>query len=260
MRWPAAVVVLPGDAAQALTRAWVYTAFSRGERHLSVVQGADEALPRAVAGDPVAGRARPGCGPCCAAAAAARLRPTARTGPGGSRTRGASGAGAPPAGGSPARPAGRAAVRRVPTRGPPTCRRRQRHGVRPLGSRRSRSSGRPRSSVVVELVVEDGADVEAADDPLRVGLVEGRAQPLPRLGGLVGRRTPRGWSRPPPARTPCAGRRSRRARTPRRARRARRARCCPPTPPAPSSASVDSGSRSATRCAWASSRCGSTTV
>lgn len=49
MRWPAAVVVLPGDAAPGLTRAWVYTAFGRGERHLSVVQGAEAALPRAVA-------------------------------------------------------------------------------------------------------------------------------------------------------------------------------------------------------------------
>ncbi|MFE4450498.1 helix-hairpin-helix domain-containing protein [Streptomyces sp. NPDC056796] len=48
-RWPAAVVVLPGDAAQGLSRPWVYTAFSRGERHLSVVHGADQALPRAVA-------------------------------------------------------------------------------------------------------------------------------------------------------------------------------------------------------------------
>ncbi|MEU2513742.1 helix-hairpin-helix domain-containing protein [Streptomyces syringium] len=48
-RWPAAVVVLPGDAAQELTRSWVYTAFSRGERHLSVVHGVDQALPRAVA-------------------------------------------------------------------------------------------------------------------------------------------------------------------------------------------------------------------
>ncbi|MFG2136848.1 helix-hairpin-helix domain-containing protein [Streptomyces sp. NPDC048650] len=52
-RWPAAVVVLPGDAAAGLTRAWVYTAFGRGERHLSVVQGADQALPRAVAEVPV---------------------------------------------------------------------------------------------------------------------------------------------------------------------------------------------------------------
>ncbi|MFG2530777.1 helix-hairpin-helix domain-containing protein [Streptomyces sp. NPDC048516] len=52
-RWPAAVVVLPGDAARGLTRAWVYTAFSRGERHLSVVQGVDQALPRAVAEVPV---------------------------------------------------------------------------------------------------------------------------------------------------------------------------------------------------------------
>lgn len=48
VRWPAAVVVLPGDAAQALNRPWVYTAFGRGERHLSVVHGADAALPRAV--------------------------------------------------------------------------------------------------------------------------------------------------------------------------------------------------------------------
>lgn len=48
MRWPAAVVVLPGDAVGALTRSWVYTAFSRAERHLSVVQGVDQALARAV--------------------------------------------------------------------------------------------------------------------------------------------------------------------------------------------------------------------
>ncbi|MEE4588879.1 MULTISPECIES: helix-hairpin-helix domain-containing protein [Streptomyces violaceusniger group] len=48
-RWPAAVVVLPGDATAGLTRAWIYTAFSRGERHLSVVHGAEGALPRAVA-------------------------------------------------------------------------------------------------------------------------------------------------------------------------------------------------------------------
>lgn len=49
LRWPAVVVVLPGDAAQGLSRPWVYTAFSRGERHLSVVHGVDQALPRAVA-------------------------------------------------------------------------------------------------------------------------------------------------------------------------------------------------------------------
>ncbi|MEU3839930.1 helix-hairpin-helix domain-containing protein [Streptomyces sp. NPDC028635] len=48
-RWPAAVVVLPGDAAQTLSRPWVYTAFGRGERHLSVVHGVEQALPRAVA-------------------------------------------------------------------------------------------------------------------------------------------------------------------------------------------------------------------
>lgn len=49
LRRPAAVVVLPGDATDVLTREWVYTAFGRGERHLSVVQGADQALPHAVA-------------------------------------------------------------------------------------------------------------------------------------------------------------------------------------------------------------------
>jgi hypothetical protein len=48
-RWPAAVVVLPGDAAQTLNRPWVYTAFGRAERHLSVVHGVEQALPRAVA-------------------------------------------------------------------------------------------------------------------------------------------------------------------------------------------------------------------
>ncbi|MGX5188102.1 helix-hairpin-helix domain-containing protein [Streptomyces avermitilis] len=48
-RWPAAVVVLPGDAAQSLTRPWVYTAFGLAECHLSVVHGVEQALPRAVA-------------------------------------------------------------------------------------------------------------------------------------------------------------------------------------------------------------------
>ncbi|MEU5128151.1 helix-hairpin-helix domain-containing protein [Streptomyces mobaraensis] len=51
-RWPAAVVVLPGDAGPGLTRSWVYTAFGRGERHLSVVHGAGQDLPRAVAESP----------------------------------------------------------------------------------------------------------------------------------------------------------------------------------------------------------------
>lgn len=48
-RWPAVVVVLPGDAAGALTRPWVYTAFGRAERHLSVVHGVEQGLARAVA-------------------------------------------------------------------------------------------------------------------------------------------------------------------------------------------------------------------
>lgn len=56
MRWPAAVVVLPGDAAQSLTRPWVYTAFSRGERHVSVVHGADQALAQAVTNIPAPDR------------------------------------------------------------------------------------------------------------------------------------------------------------------------------------------------------------
>ncbi|CAL9581646.1 helix-hairpin-helix domain-containing protein [Streptomyces sp. enrichment culture] len=48
-RWPAVVVVLPGDAAGVLSRPWVYTAFGRADRHLSVVHGVEQALPRAVA-------------------------------------------------------------------------------------------------------------------------------------------------------------------------------------------------------------------
>lgn len=48
-RWPAVVVVLPGDAVRALSRPWIYTAFGRAARHLSVVQGVEQALPRAVA-------------------------------------------------------------------------------------------------------------------------------------------------------------------------------------------------------------------
>ncbi|MFF1480850.1 helix-hairpin-helix domain-containing protein [Streptomyces sp. NPDC058301] len=55
-RWPAVVAVLPGDAAQGLSRSWVYTAFGRAERHLSVVHGVDQALPRAVAEVPAPAR------------------------------------------------------------------------------------------------------------------------------------------------------------------------------------------------------------
>ncbi|AKG41883.1 RecD DNA helicase YrrC [Streptomyces xiamenensis] len=55
-RWPAVVVVLPGDAVAALDRSWIYTAFSRAERHLSVVQGIGPALAQAVAAPPAAGR------------------------------------------------------------------------------------------------------------------------------------------------------------------------------------------------------------
>ncbi|WP_280720067.1 ATP-binding domain-containing protein [Kitasatospora sp. MAP5-34] len=48
-RWPGVVAVLPDDAAAGLTRQWVYTAFGRAERHLSVVHAAGQALPQAVA-------------------------------------------------------------------------------------------------------------------------------------------------------------------------------------------------------------------
>ncbi|EPD61454.1 helix-hairpin-helix domain-containing protein [Streptomyces sp. HGB0020] len=48
-RWPAVVAVLPGDAVPALSRPWIYTAFGRADRHLSVVHGVEQALPRAVA-------------------------------------------------------------------------------------------------------------------------------------------------------------------------------------------------------------------
>ncbi|MCF3129906.1 ATP-dependent DNA helicase [Streptomyces olivochromogenes] len=51
-RWPAVVVVLPGDVAQSLSRPWVYTAFSRADRHLSVVHGVEQALARAVTETP----------------------------------------------------------------------------------------------------------------------------------------------------------------------------------------------------------------
>ncbi|MFG3226393.1 helix-hairpin-helix domain-containing protein [Kitasatospora sp. NPDC048194] len=51
-RWPGVVVVLPEDAGPTLTRQWVYTAFGRGERHLSVVHAAGPALVQAVAERP----------------------------------------------------------------------------------------------------------------------------------------------------------------------------------------------------------------
>ncbi|MFJ6213557.1 ATP-binding domain-containing protein [Streptomyces sp. NPDC092296] len=51
-RWPGVVAVLPDDAARALTRQLVYTAFGRAERHLSVVHAAGPALAQAVASLP----------------------------------------------------------------------------------------------------------------------------------------------------------------------------------------------------------------
>ncbi|MFF4342470.1 helix-hairpin-helix domain-containing protein [Kitasatospora sp. NPDC001540] len=55
-RWPAVVVVLPPEAAGQLTRQWVYSAFGRAERHLSVVHAAGPALAQAVAERPAPDR------------------------------------------------------------------------------------------------------------------------------------------------------------------------------------------------------------
>ncbi|MFB9583073.1 helix-hairpin-helix domain-containing protein [Streptomyces goshikiensis] len=74
-RWPAVVVVLPGDAAQALSRDWVYTAFGRAGRHLSVVHGVDQALAHAVAQVPPKPRTTRLTGLLSALAEAAREKP-----------------------------------------------------------------------------------------------------------------------------------------------------------------------------------------
>ncbi|MFD9417593.1 helix-hairpin-helix domain-containing protein [Streptomyces goshikiensis] len=74
-RWPAVVVVLPGDAARALSRDWVYTAFGRAERHLSVVHGVDQALAHAVAQVPPKPRTTRLTGLLSALAEAARDKP-----------------------------------------------------------------------------------------------------------------------------------------------------------------------------------------
>ncbi|MFJ4674955.1 helix-hairpin-helix domain-containing protein [Kitasatospora sp. NPDC088783] len=55
-RWPAVVVVLPPEASGQLTRQWVYSAFGRAERHLSVVHAAGPALAQAVAERPARDR------------------------------------------------------------------------------------------------------------------------------------------------------------------------------------------------------------
>jgi hypothetical protein len=55
-RWPAVVLVLPGDAAKALNRQLVYTAVAAAERHLSMVQGLGPELAATVAGSPAAER------------------------------------------------------------------------------------------------------------------------------------------------------------------------------------------------------------
>lgn len=57
-RWPAVVLVLPGEAAGTLSRELVYTAITRAERHLSVVHAAGSALAVAVAASPRVRRTR----------------------------------------------------------------------------------------------------------------------------------------------------------------------------------------------------------
>jgi Helix-hairpin-helix containing domain/UvrD-like helicase C-terminal domain len=57
-QWPAVVLVLPGEAAGALSRSLVYTAITCARRHLSVVHGAGAALAVAVAAPPRARRTR----------------------------------------------------------------------------------------------------------------------------------------------------------------------------------------------------------
>lgn len=56
--WPAVVLVLPGEAAGALSRSLVYTAITCAERHLSVVHAAGPALAVAVAAPPRVRRTR----------------------------------------------------------------------------------------------------------------------------------------------------------------------------------------------------------
>ena len=51
-RWPGVVVLLPPEAATDLTRQWVYSAFNRAERHLSVVHAVGPALAQAVTAVP----------------------------------------------------------------------------------------------------------------------------------------------------------------------------------------------------------------
>ena len=255
MRWPAAVVVLPGDATGALTREWVYTAFGRGERHLSVVHGAEDALPRAVASVTAPERTTrlrtlltQSAGQAAAAAEAGTASGAAQEREDGSLT----GAARPARPSRPERPGGE----RLPDAPRPSS---QSAPLGPLGEHPPPDFAlSPRRPAQVALV-EDGADVEAADHPLRVRLLERRSQPLARLARLVRRRDPqRGVALVQPELLVPGGDLVR-PRTPRRGRRARRARCCPRTSPW-SSSSAESGSRSVTRCACASSRCGSTTV
>ncbi|GAA1935258.1 hypothetical protein GCM10009716_47860 [Streptomyces sodiiphilus] len=56
VRWPAVVAVVPADTGPVVDRSWICTAFSRGERHLSVVQGAGPGLARAVSQPPAGSR------------------------------------------------------------------------------------------------------------------------------------------------------------------------------------------------------------
>lgn len=200
-RWPAVVVVLPGDAVPALSRPWIYTAFGRAARHLSVVHGVEQALPAPWQ------RSRPNrARPACRCFSHRRRRPPADQGP------------APHVVRRPAVP-GRAAT--------PSAVRLQAGRFVVLVLVQIRVQIRVEVGVevgvevpvqlrqvgvavlvvtvpvvldvfdvlfvldvVVELLVEDRADVESADHPLRVDLLERGLQPLAGVGALVRGRHP----------------------------------------------------------------------
>ena len=145
MRWPAAVVVLPGRRGAGADPALGLHGVRPGERHLSVVHGVDQALPRAVAEVPPK-TAPPGCGP-----AAQSARRGERRRPASGRSPAATGAAPRPARCAAGRPAS-SAVRRL------------RPSSSGVGLRQPRRRRRPQSSSSSSSLVEDRADVEAADD------------------------------------------------------------------------------------------------
>lgn len=161
LRLPAAVVVLPGDAAQALTRPWIYTAFGRAERHLSVVHGVDQALARAVAEVPQKPRTTR-----LPALLKAQMPMPAPVPHGRAEPRTHRGGGH------------RAPVTATPYNWLGSAIRVQRFQI-------GVGAEVVLKILVVRIVVEDGTDVEAADHALRVDRFERGLKPFAGLGGLV---------------------------------------------------------------------------